>query len=180
VRKKLDLRAVVAVCWKGDHRRSARGKRVTRIVHAVEGFGGTVKDLAGDGVLALFAAPATHEDDPERELSAAMQIADEVESYARDVAESQQARLGGVGFACRRRAEKRQAAVEGAHCEGKQACLDKSEVRQQNRSGVGANVDVWRGNRPGRVPAACGRRAKKPARKAVARPQGSSGHPAHR
>lgn len=64
------------------------GEAVARIVHAVEGFGGTVKDLAGDGVLALFGAPATHEDDPERALRAAMQIADEVESYARDVAES--------------------------------------------------------------------------------------------
>ena len=64
------------------------GEAVARIVHAVEGYGGTVKDLAGDGVLALFGAPATHEDDPERALRAAMQIADEVESYAREVAES--------------------------------------------------------------------------------------------
>src|SRR5207247_4637727 len=29
------------------------GEAVARIVHAVEEFGGTVKDLAGDGVLAL-------------------------------------------------------------------------------------------------------------------------------
>lgn len=73
------------------------GEAVARIVHAVEGFGGTVKDLAGDGVLALFGAPATHEDDPERALRAAMQIADDVESYARDVAES----FGVDGFGVR-------------------------------------------------------------------------------
>src|SRR6266545_1511366 len=66
---------------------------------------------------------------------------------------------------CRRRAERRQAPVRGAHCEGERGCPDKSEVRQQNRGGVGAKVGEWRGNRPGRVPAACGRRAKKPARK---------------
>ncbi len=33
------------------------GDAVARVVGAVEAFGGTVKDLAGDGVLALFGAP---------------------------------------------------------------------------------------------------------------------------
>src|SRR6266568_2389226 len=42
------------------------GEAVARIVRTVEAFGGTVKDLAGDGVLALFGAPVTHEDDAER------------------------------------------------------------------------------------------------------------------
>ena len=42
------------------------GEAVARIVHAVEEFGGTVKDLAGDGILALFGAPTAHEDDAER------------------------------------------------------------------------------------------------------------------
>src|SRR5437588_205184 len=58
------------------------GEAVARMVHAVEGFGGTVKDLAGDGVLALFGAPAAHEDDPERAVRAALQIADEIGEYA--------------------------------------------------------------------------------------------------
>ena len=40
------------------------GEAIARMVHAVEDFGGTIKDLAGDGVLALFGAPVTHEDDP--------------------------------------------------------------------------------------------------------------------
>src|SRR5205823_6119336 len=30
------------------------GEAIVRMVHAVESFGGTVKDIAGDGVLALF------------------------------------------------------------------------------------------------------------------------------
>ncbi|HYF11329.1 MAG TPA: adenylate/guanylate cyclase domain-containing protein, partial [Actinomycetota bacterium] len=46
------------------------GDAIARIVTAVETFGGTVKDLAGDGVLALFGAPVAHEDDPERALRA--------------------------------------------------------------------------------------------------------------
>src|SRR6185503_2141494 len=37
-------------------------------------FGGTVKDLAGDGILALFGAPTTHEDDAERAIRAALRI----------------------------------------------------------------------------------------------------------
>jgi len=64
------------------------GEAVARIVHCVEGFGGIVKDLAGDGVLALFGAPTTHEDDPERALRAALQIVDELDGYAREVERS--------------------------------------------------------------------------------------------
>jgi ABC-type oligopeptide transport system substrate-binding subunit/class 3 adenylate cyclase/tetratricopeptide (TPR) repeat protein len=64
------------------------GEAVARIVHTVEGFGGTVKDLAGDGVLALFGAPTAHEDDPERALRAALQITDVLGSYGRDVERS--------------------------------------------------------------------------------------------
>ncbi|HEY7401474.1 MAG TPA: adenylate/guanylate cyclase domain-containing protein, partial [Actinomycetota bacterium] len=42
------------------------GDAVARMVTAIEAYGGTVKDLAGDGVLAFFGAPVAHEDDPER------------------------------------------------------------------------------------------------------------------
>lgn len=49
---------------------------VARAIRAVERYGGTVKDLAGDGVLALFGAPVAHEDDPERALRAALEIVD--------------------------------------------------------------------------------------------------------
>src|SRR4051794_15829849 len=64
------------------------GEAVARMVHAVEEFGGTVKDLAGDGILAFFGAPTAHEDDPERALRAALRIADEVREFSRDVERS--------------------------------------------------------------------------------------------
>jgi ABC-type transport system substrate-binding protein/class 3 adenylate cyclase len=61
---------------------------VARMVTAVEGFGGTVKDLAGDGVLALFGAPVTHEDDPERAILAGLKIVEEIDDFASEVAEA--------------------------------------------------------------------------------------------
>ena len=61
---------------------------VARMVLAVEAFGGTVKDLAGDGVLALFGAPVAHEDDPERAIRAGLRIVSEIRGFARDVERS--------------------------------------------------------------------------------------------
>jgi ABC-type oligopeptide transport system substrate-binding subunit/class 3 adenylate cyclase len=61
------------------------GDAIGRIVTAVEAFGGTVKDLAGDGVLALFGAPVAHEDDPERALLAALRIVDDVGEFGEEV-----------------------------------------------------------------------------------------------
>jgi ABC-type oligopeptide transport system substrate-binding subunit/class 3 adenylate cyclase len=61
------------------------GEAVARMVHAVEDFGGTIKDLAGDGVLALFGAPVTHEDDPERAVRAGLRIAADVAEYGAEV-----------------------------------------------------------------------------------------------
>ena len=57
--------------------REVLGGAVRRMVEAVEAFGGTVKDLAGDGILALFGAPVTHEDDAERAIRAALRILSE-------------------------------------------------------------------------------------------------------
>ena len=61
------------------------GEAVARIIGAVETFGGTVKDLAGDGVLALFGAPVAHEDDPERAIRAGLRIAEDIADYGREV-----------------------------------------------------------------------------------------------
>jgi class 3 adenylate cyclase/tetratricopeptide (TPR) repeat protein len=47
---------------------------VTRMVAAVDGLGGTIEHLAGDGVLALFGAPVAHEDDAERAVLAGLRI----------------------------------------------------------------------------------------------------------
>ena len=42
------------------------GGALAIVISHVDELGGTVKDLAGDGVLALFGAPVAHEDDAER------------------------------------------------------------------------------------------------------------------
>ncbi len=61
------------------------GDAVARMVAAVEDVGGTVKDLAGDGILALFGAPVAHEEDPERAVRAGLQIARDVGEQAIEV-----------------------------------------------------------------------------------------------
>jgi ABC-type transport system substrate-binding protein/class 3 adenylate cyclase len=58
---------------------------IARVIGAVEAFGGTVKDLAGDGVLALFGAPVAHEDDPERAVRAALRIVEEIAEFGHEV-----------------------------------------------------------------------------------------------
>src|SRR5437870_12428803 len=64
------------------------GEAVARMVQAVEEFGGTVKDLAGDGILALFGAPVTHEDDAERAVRAGLRIVEGIGEFSRDVERS--------------------------------------------------------------------------------------------
>ncbi|HZT53859.1 MAG TPA: AAA family ATPase, partial [Gaiellaceae bacterium] len=61
------------------------GGAVARMVAAVEALGGTVKDLAGDGVFCLFGAPVAHEDDPERAVRAGLRIAETIAAYAEEV-----------------------------------------------------------------------------------------------
>ena len=52
----------------------------------VERFGGTVAQLTGDGILALFGAPVAHEDDSERAVRAALAIREALDAYAAGVA----------------------------------------------------------------------------------------------
>jgi len=55
----------------------------TTAIRVVESFGGVINDLAGDGVLALFGAPTTREDDPERAVRAGLCFQHEMGSIAR-------------------------------------------------------------------------------------------------
>ncbi|HEY8018712.1 MAG TPA: ABC transporter substrate-binding protein [Actinomycetota bacterium] len=58
---------------------------IARMIGAVEAFGGTVKDLAGDGLLALFGAPIAHEDDVERAIRTGLRIVDDIAQFAAEV-----------------------------------------------------------------------------------------------
>jgi ABC-type transport system substrate-binding protein/class 3 adenylate cyclase len=51
----------------------------------VERLGGTVAQLTGDGVLALFGAPVAHEDDSERAVRAALALHEALARYAAEV-----------------------------------------------------------------------------------------------
>lgn len=64
------------------------GEAVGRIVAEVQRLGGYVKDLAGDGVLAFFGAPASAEDDPERAIRAGLGIVDAIDRFAPEVSAS--------------------------------------------------------------------------------------------
>jgi len=50
----------------------------TALREVVEGFGGRIEKLMGDGVLAVFGAPVAHEDDAERAVRAGLQIQERV------------------------------------------------------------------------------------------------------
>ncbi|HEY3036395.1 MAG TPA: adenylate/guanylate cyclase domain-containing protein, partial [Streptosporangiaceae bacterium] len=55
----------------------------TRLRTELERFGGTVEKFIGDAVMALFGAPASHEDDQERAVRAALAIRDWVRDEER-------------------------------------------------------------------------------------------------
>jgi class 3 adenylate cyclase/tetratricopeptide (TPR) repeat protein len=69
----------------GEHAKLLIGEALKIAISAIERFGGTVKDLAGDGVLALFGAPVTHEDDATRALLASLAITDRIREYGEEV-----------------------------------------------------------------------------------------------
>ncbi|MDQ3993015.1 MAG: ABC transporter substrate-binding protein, partial [Actinomycetota bacterium] len=62
------------------------GEAVARMVGEVTRLGGYVKDLAGDGVLAIFGAPLSYEDDAERAVRAGLAVVAELGRYAEEVA----------------------------------------------------------------------------------------------
>src|SRR5919197_2101447 len=68
---------------------------VVRLIAAeVRRFGGTVAQLTGDGLFALFGAPDAHEDDSERAVRAALAAQDTFRDYAAQVEEAYGVALG--------------------------------------------------------------------------------------
>jgi ABC-type transport system substrate-binding protein/class 3 adenylate cyclase len=62
---------------------------VTRLLAAeVKRFGGTVAQLTGDGLYALFGVPHAHEDDAERAVRAGLAMQAALDGYAKDIAEA--------------------------------------------------------------------------------------------
>ncbi len=58
---------------------------IGRAIRAVEAYGGSINNLMGDGLLALFGAPIGHEDDPERAVRAGLEIVEAARAYAEEV-----------------------------------------------------------------------------------------------
>jgi ABC-type oligopeptide transport system substrate-binding subunit/class 3 adenylate cyclase len=56
-----------------------------RVGEAIYRYEGTIAQLLGDGVLAFFGAPITHEDDPIRAVRSAMDIQESIKAYSREV-----------------------------------------------------------------------------------------------
>src|SRR5215468_3017313 len=52
------------------------------MIDAVHRYGGFVVQSTGDGIFALFGAPAAHEDHPQRALHAALRMQDELKCYS--------------------------------------------------------------------------------------------------
>lgn len=63
------------------------GGALSVVIEKVDALGGTVKDLAGDGVLALFGAPVAHEDDAERAVLCGLRVIEAIADYAQVVAD---------------------------------------------------------------------------------------------
>jgi ABC-type transport system substrate-binding protein/class 3 adenylate cyclase len=61
----------------------------------VDRFGGTVAQLTGDGLFAIFGAPVAHEDDSERAVRAARAIQTALARYGREVEDAYEIRLAG-------------------------------------------------------------------------------------
>ena len=79
------------------------------LIHKIHDYEGTVNELRGDGVLALFGAPIALEDAPQRAIRSALamhremtkfseKIKDEEQNSSHFVAHRHQLRAGGRGY----------------------------------------------------------------------------------
>jgi class 3 adenylate cyclase len=60
---------------------------LTLMMDAVHRYEGTVNQVMGDGIMALFGAPLAHEDHAVRACYAALRMQDSINHYAKDVAD---------------------------------------------------------------------------------------------
>ncbi|MFN8185892.1 MAG: adenylate/guanylate cyclase domain-containing protein [Gaiellales bacterium] len=74
--------------------RSLLGRYHSRVRGELEHHGGTVEKFIGDAVVALFGAPAAHEDDPERAVRAALAIRDSIADENETAGQDLQIRIG--------------------------------------------------------------------------------------
>jgi class 3 adenylate cyclase len=65
-----------------------------RMMEAVHRYEGTVNQVMGDGIMALFGAPLAHEDHAERACYAALRMQETVKRYAEDVRQDQGITVG--------------------------------------------------------------------------------------
>jgi class 3 adenylate cyclase/tetratricopeptide (TPR) repeat protein len=82
-----DVRASMELLADGDpeEARNLLDPILTRMMDAVHYFEGTVNQVLGDGIMALFGAPLAHEDHAVRACYAALRMQDAVRTYERDV-----------------------------------------------------------------------------------------------
>ncbi len=66
-----------------EEAREVVGTFYEMVRNVIERTGGTVANLLGDAVLAVFGLPVTHEDDPERAVRAGLDIRDELPTLNR-------------------------------------------------------------------------------------------------
>jgi len=66
---------------------------VERMMEAVHHYEGTVNEVRGDGIMALFGAPLTHEDHALRACYAALRMQEAVKRYADEVRRSDGVRV---------------------------------------------------------------------------------------
>ena len=60
----------------------------------IESYGGTVEKFIGDAVMAVFGAPTSHEDDPERAVRAGLRILDAIQELNNDHGTDLAVRIG--------------------------------------------------------------------------------------
>ena len=147
---------------------------VALIAGEVRRFDGTVAQLTGDGLFALFGAPVGHEDDAERAVRAALAIQTAIAAYGAELrsgydidllgARRRQHRAGRAHRRGRRRRALQRARGHGQHRGAAAGARSRRRHRRRARDGAPGAVlrraRVARGGRAARARAPAARRAR--------------------